>query len=125
MLGYEMERFLTGLQPKDHHYGRPTDADKQSIGAGHIGHGIGRVLRVFPGTPREIHVDGVLGKNGDQSEKRDRQCLRNILLDQLNGPKQHESGAENRNTRAKDLPVQRRMPPEKVYEDPLKTKQGR
>src|SRR5919106_6591214 len=53
MLGFELDAFLTGLQPNGRYYGRPTDADKQSIGAGHIGHSIGCVPRVFPGSPRE------------------------------------------------------------------------
>ena len=123
MLGFELDAFLTGLQPNGRYYGRPTDADKQSIGAGHIGHSIGCVPRVFPGSPREIHIDGILRQHGDQREKRDRQCLRNIFLGQLSGPGQHESGAEDCNARAQRFEVGSRMSPGEMDNNPLKTKQ--
>ena len=93
--------------------GRPADADQQPVRAGHVRDGQSTAVRslahgdagpvLHAGLPREDEVDGVLGKNRDQREERDREAFRDIQLGHLGSPRHQEGGAQDRDAEQQRL----------------------
>ncbi len=77
---------------------RPRHSDEQPVGSGHVRDRKAGVAAagVHPRLPREVHVDGVFGKDGDQRHDGQRERLRDVGLGSVAGPDQQEGGAEDR-----------------------------
>ena len=102
-----------GSVPGDEHDAAPSEADQQTIGAGHVrqrqrarggesGLGARARLAVEPhrlaALPGEHEVDRVFGQDRDEREQREGQSGRDVELRHLGRPGQDECGADDRET---------------------------
>ena len=82
------------IEEREHE--RPADADEEAVAAGHVGDReaalrLGRVRARLPGQHR---VDCVLGENGDEGDRGQREALRDVELGRFPLPQLRRNAAE-------------------------------